>query len=416
MISSSENGRSTRRSGGRATAARQADLRQHNVSLVLREILTAPAPLTRANIAERLQLTRATISDLVDRLVQAGFVEELSPVARPGAGRPGIPLRATSGRALAVGVVIQVDHVVAGLVDLRGEIVEQRTREVDLRGVDPARAVELVDELADPLLAGIGRKQRLLGAGLSVPGLVRRGSGQVRLAPNLGWESVDLLDLLVRQDVRWGDMDCVLGNDADVGAVAESWAAARQRPASVDGPSFVYVAGEVGIGGALVINGRLVSGQHGWSGEIGHICVDPQGPECGCGARGCLEQYAGRDALFRSAGLPATAEEVDLLRAVESGDPTARGAVEAAGRMLGVALANTLNVIDVDRVVVAGFLEAVHPYLRRSVERELFTRVLAARWSPLAVEVGDLGRDSALAGVGRLVLDRVIADPMPWLA
>lgn len=397
-------------------AARQGSLREHNLSLVLRAVLEAPQPVTRAQLASQLGLTRATISGLVDTFIEADFIEELDPVILKGAGRPGVPLTSTTARAVAIGVEMQVDQVTVGVTDIGGRSIARETEFGNYRHSDPREVVEEVHALATPIVESLRSKgTHILGAGFSVPGLTRRGSGEIRFAPNLHWESVDLFQL-VRSQPTWADMMCLLGNDADVSALAESWARARVRGRPTTGQNFIYLAGEVGIGGAMIVQGHLLEGQNGWSGEIGHMCVDPSGPWCSCGARGCLEQYAGRDALFRSAGLEVDADITALVRTLESGDAAARRAVETAGRMLGLALANAINLLDVDRAVLGGFLEQLHPYLRRDIERELFTRVMASRWTPLQVEAGQLGRRASAIGAARLVLDQVIADPISWVS
>ena len=400
---------------GRQRAARQSSLREHNLALVLRAILESPQPTTRAQIAATLGLTRATVSGLVDSLIACRFIEELAPVMVRGAGRPGVPLTATTAQAVAVGVEIQVDQVTVGITDIGGRPIATQTNAGNFRHSNPRDVIDVVHNLAAPIIENIRTKGAdILGAGLSVPGLTRRGSGEVRFAPNLQWDSVDLFQLL-SQHPLWTDLPCWLGNDADVSAAAESWARAKVQGRPTTSQNFIYLAGEVGIGGAMIVGGRLLGGQHGWSGEIGHMCVDPSGPPCSCGARGCLEQFAGRDALFRNAGFTVADEPSALGVALRAGDANVRRVVEDAGRMLGLALANAINLLDVDRIVLGGFLEELHPYLRRDIERELFTRVMASRWNPLVVEAGQLGRRASVIGAARLVLDRVIADPTPWV-
>ncbi|NHN56762.1 ROK family protein [Calidifontibacter sp. DB0510] len=398
------------------TAVRQASLREHNLSLVLRAVLESPQPPTRARISADLGLTRATVSGLVDLLIEAQLIEELAPVVVRGAGRPGVPLTATTARAVAIGVEVQVDQITVGITDIGGRSIVDQTVAGNFRHSDPAAVVEVVHNLATPLLDNVRHKgARLLGAGFSVPGLIRRGSGEVRFAPNLHWDSVDLIRMIADRP-QWNDLHYCLGNDADVSAVAESWARATARGRPTTSESFIYLSGGVGIGGSMIIQGQLLEGQHGWSGEIGHMCVDPAGPPCTCGARGCLEQFAGRDAIFRAAGLDLTDELPALIAALEAGDPAARTAIDNAASTLGIALANAINLLDVDRVVIGGFLEVLHPYLRRGIERELFTRVVASRWSPLLVEAGQLGGRASVTGAARLVIDQVIADPTGWLS
>jgi predicted NBD/HSP70 family sugar kinase len=119
----------------------------------------------------------------------------------------------------------------------------------------------------------------------------------------LGWEDVDVALVLGNAPALQG-VSLEVGNDADLGALGESRTRSRLAGVSRLDQNFLYIAGEVGIGGAVVLGGNLAGGMHGWSGEIGHAVVDPDGPLCNCGARGCLEQFASKDALLRRAGLP----------------------------------------------------------------------------------------------------------------
>ncbi len=136
---------------------------------------------------------------------------------------------------------------------------------------------------------------RMAGSCLAIPGLVDRPAGPVRMAPNLGWRNVDVVGLF-RAHPGTTDVQIRLDNEATLAARAE---ADVLRPAGR--LSFLYLSGEVGIGGALVMDGAVFGGLHGWSGEIGHSVVEPAGRACRCGSIGCLEQYAGKDALMRSA-------------------------------------------------------------------------------------------------------------------
>src|SRR5690606_16022162 len=122
---------------------------------------------------------------------------------------------------------------------------------------------------------------RVAGACLALPGIVDRVSGPLRLAPNLGWADEDLGAL--RTVAPFDEIGVRVANEANLAAVAEIRAQHAARP------SFLYVSGEVGIGGALVDGGVVFKGDHGWSGELGHVTVDPNGPDCTCGSEGCLE-------------------------------------------------------------------------------------------------------------------------------
>ena len=403
------------RVGGAARgAAQQASLREHNLSLVLRAVLEAPAPTTRARIASALGVTRATASDLVDRLIEARLVVELAPELRSGAGRPGMLLAPAARTVVGLGLEVQVDHLAVRATDLTGATVVEARRDGDFRASTPSVVLRQVARLAAPIVDGLAESVTIAGACVSIPALLRHGSGVVQLAPNLGWHDVDVLDLLADHAALQG-IPLILGNDADLSARAEVQTRAAVEHTSRDAQSFLYLAGEVGIGGAIVVAGELARGQHGWSGEIGHAVIERDGPLCGCGAHGCLEQYAGRDVIMRSAGLPLDTPVETLLDAA-SRPGRALQALESAADAIGVAVATTLNLVDVERVVLGGIYARLFEHLREGIGAQVADRVLAARWSPVEIGPALAGPGASLAGAGLRVLDDVVAHPAEWIA
>ena len=182
------------------------------------------------------------------------------------------------------------------------------------------------------------------------------------------------------------------------------------------GESFIYVSGEIGIGAAIIVDGRCFTGLHGWAGEIGHIMVDRGGPDCACGATGCLEMYAGKQALTLGAGLEADASIDALVEACERGDSLARTAVLGAAEALGIALGACINIVDVSSVVLGGIFAPLVPYLSAPLLTELATRVLSSRWvDDLTVRASSGGLYAATTGGGLAVLGQAIADPTSLL-
>ncbi|MDF3150200.1 ROK family protein, partial [Streptomyces sp. T21Q-yed] len=205
--------------------------------------------------------------------------------------------------------------------DLRGEVRSRAVRHGANRGRAPAPVIGELTELLHQVLAEAERAG-LWPAGLAVavPGLVARDARTVVRAPNLDWRDTDLGALLPV------DFPLTVGNEANFGALAELWLG--------DGTArdFLHVSAEIGIGAAVVVDGRLLHGTRGFAGELGHVPVQPDGPECPCGGRGCLEQYAGEEAVLRAAGLESDEDRVGLLagRAAE-GDEDVRRALRDAG-------------------------------------------------------------------------------------
>ncbi len=392
-----------------ASAIRQANLREHNLGLVLRLIIDAPAPVSRADIAAATGLTRATVSSLADQLITGALVAELPPVMSQRAGRPAVPLVPAGGSLAAVGMEINVDYLGVRVVDLSGAVLGQRIESADFRGSDPAVVMARLAELYLDVTGPLGVEIRLAGTCLAIPGLVNRELGPVRLAPNLGWRDVDVVGEFHTHPLT-AQVPMRLDNEATLGARAEADAL---RPMGL--LSFLYLSGEVGIGGALVVDGAVFGGRHGWSGEIGHTVVDPSGPLCRCGATGCLEQYAGKDALMRSAALDLDLPVETLLDAAQSGDAAALASLAAGATALCTALANAVNLIDVENVVLGGIYALLAPLLIPGIEQVLGSRVLSAPWSGLRVCAAEVRDYAAMTGAASAVLADVIDDPSAWL-
>ncbi|WP_324652420.1 ROK family transcriptional regulator [Georgenia sp. H159] len=381
----------------------QASLRDQNLSVVTTLAFAAAEPVSRAAIAAASGLTRSTVSRLVDELLAGGVLRELPPQI-VGRGRPATPLTPARGTLAGLGLEVSPRYLGARLVDLSGAVLAELVVPEHLEGSDPAQVLGRLGHLARDLLdASAGRWSALVGARLAVPGLVDSG-GRVLRAPNLGWREVEPGGYLAL------GAPLVVGNEADLAALAHALEAPG-RPAG--SRTFYYVSADIGIGGSSVVDGVPVCGRHGWAGEIGHTLVDPAGPRCTCGATGCLEQYAGRDALLAAAGLDADSPVRALVDAARAAGP-ARDAVERAGRALGVALANVVNLLDVDDVVLGGQFISLLPLLRHSLEGELHRRVLASPWLDVAIRPG-LAGEPALTGSAYAALGDVVAAPSAWL-
>ncbi|MCW2638790.1 MAG: hypothetical protein JWP76_1096 [Dactylosporangium sp.] len=389
---------------------RQRSLWQHNLALVLGHVGTA-TPTSRAEIAATTGLTRATVSSLVEDLLRADLVAEVEPAPRTGAGRPATGLVLCPNGPTGLGLEINVDYLSAAVVDLTGAVRHHVVHRVDQRDRAPEQVLADVARMAAEAVGGVDLT--VAAARLAVPGLVN-GNGLVRVAPNLGWRDVDVRGPLTAAP-HWPDLPVSVDNEANLGALGELAVA----PAS---PSFLYVSGEVGIGAGVVLDGALFRGAHGWSGEIGHVTVAPDGLVCRCGARGCLEQYAGQEAITRAAGIgrdPALSADVAVATIVElasASDPGVLDALRGAGTALGIAAAGVVNVLDVDTVVLGGTFAALADWLGSHVERELRKRVLTAEWSPIGVRASALGASATVVGAAGSVLRDLRAAPASWVS
>ena len=318
-----ESARSLSPGGPRSSPARQASLRSHNLGVLLTAVVDSEIAPSRADLAQATGLTRATVSALTDQLLAAGLVTVLPTVRAVSAGRPAAPLVPAAGTLAAVGAEINVDYLAVRVVDLTGATLGERIVPGDHRASDPAPVLAALAALCREVMGTAAADLPVAGLCVALPGLVDSGAGRLRIAPNLGWRDVDVVGALSGLLDRPG-LQVVQANEATLAAQAEARALRASGVAS-----FFYVSGEIGIGGALVRDGRIVAGSHGWSGEIGHTLVDPAGPDCGCGAIGCLEQYAGADALLRRC------RAADRPRDRRSRRPRRAGCARCAGRPAG---------------------------------------------------------------------------------
>ncbi|SCG52054.1 ROK family protein [Micromonospora coxensis] len=403
-------------SASTAGAVRQGSLRELNLAVVLGRIAAADRPPSRAAIAADTGLTRATVSAVVDDLIAGRLVVEAAPEPRAGAGRPARGLRLAADGPAGLGLEVNVDYLAACVVDLTGQVRHHEVHRADLRPLSPADALARLVELAGRARATADRHGlTLAGATLAVPGLVD-AHGLVRLAPNLGWREVDVPALLAGHPPLTGTVAgpaLTVDNEANLAALGELHA----TPGTA---SFLHVSGEIGIGAGIVLDGALFRGVRGWSGELGHVPVDPTGPRCRCGARGCLETYAGQEAVLAAAGLsgadlPADTAARRLADLAGAGDPATLDALRAAGTALGVAVSGVVNLLDLDTVVLGGGYATLAPWLRPPVAAELADRVLTAAWSPVTVRAAALGPESAVVGGAGAVLRRIITRPSDWL-
>ncbi|WP_251092379.1 ROK family transcriptional regulator [Streptomyces sp. Caat 7-52] len=382
---------------GRPLPDTQQGMRRRNLARVMHAV-SAEGSLSRAAVASRIGLTRAAVSTLVDELIRWGLLEELGP-ERPGrVGRPGSAL-AVSGRGPAgIGAEIGVDHLAVCAVDLRGEVRARAVRRGAHRGRAPGPVIEALTALVREVVAEAERAE-LWPAGLAVavPGLVARDGRTVVRAPNLEWHDTDLGSLLP------GEWPLTVDNEANFGALAELWLGAGTPG------DFLHVSAEIGIGAAVVVDGRLLRGTRGFAGELGHVPVRPDGPPCPCGGRGCLEQYAGEEAVLRAAGLEPREDLVGLLaERAEAGDAGVRAALRDAGTALGIALTGAVNLLDPETVVLGGALAGLSPWLLPALEHELTGRTAGPA---CPVTVSRLGPQGPLLGAAHSVVRAVLDDP-----
>ena len=393
-------------------AANQGAVRLNNLAVVLHQLSTQPLQ-SRASIAATTGLNKATVSSLVTELMASRLVREVG-ISAGGVGRPSRTLELDGSGLAAIALEIDVEFVAGLARDLAGRDIHTVTKVFDVAGHSPDETIgalaSIVEELQRPIEAG---GAEVAGIMIAVPGLVDMGHGIVMRAPNLnaGWRELPLAARL-RAALGEPDFSVQIENDSNLSALAE-YREGRDAHAS----EMVYVTGQFGVGGAVVIDGQLQRGALGFSGEVGHMVLDESGPACGCGRNGCWEAYVGLGGLLRRVDPswdltvdPAEAVE-EIVRRAQAGDEQTLCALQEVAKWLGVGASILANIFNPEVLVLGGYFARVGPWIYDIAMSELRDHVLAPDLGGCRVTFSVLGFSAPLRGGTGHVTDRILSDP-----
>jgi glucokinase len=317
-------------------------------------------------------------------------------------------------KGLIVGVDLGATTVKAGLVDEAGNIKANETVDT-LANQGPSTVIRQIVFVVRTLMRRI-EGEAIVGIGIGAPGVVADGGGVVKYPPNFSdWDEVDLGAFLEKEF----HLPVKVENDANVAALAEArFGAGREHR------DFLFVIWGTGVGGGIIIDGKIFRGPHGGAGEIGHVTIDYNGPQCGCGNRGCVEAYVGqrylsqrtRDRLnkLKNAGQQSKILELAhgnfdaiepyiISMAAKQGDQLAYDILVEAGTTLGIGLASVLNVLDLRFVIIGGGISAADPFVFEAVERSVKSRVLKGSRNAIRVVPAQLGNTAGILGAASLI-------------
>ena len=400
-----------------------AAMRDMNLVLIL-NTLRAESPLSRAALANITGLNKATVSSMVKELIQNNLVREIgADISSSDIGRPAINLEPEPEAGYIIGLEIGVDFISIITVNFAIEVVARRF-ESTARYFNQEAILNRVLFLLQESCEQVQKRQRpLFGIGVGVPGLVDVASGTLLFAPNLNGSALPLRDM-IRAKI---DVPVFIANEANLAALGESYFGAGQAC-----DSLLYVSSGVGLGGGIVLNGRLIEGASGFAGEVGHMTVEKDGLECNCGNKGCWETLASQRALFRRVseaiqqGQPSWMAQMIqddpsrmsiplITEAARQKDPVALKALAETGEWLGVGIASLMNVINPQRVIFGGPLWAVHEYLLPSIRETVAQR--AWHWVQEGIQIipAANGEDAAVMGAVAIVYSDVLNKPRRWL-
>ena len=409
-----ERRRFDRSAGHRYTPADQATVRRSNLGLVLRHLRDSGSR-SRARIAQDTGLNKATVSSLVAELTDRGLVSA-GDVDRAGSvGRPGLIVHLDGSTVCGIGVELNVDYAATLVLDLRGEVLFEHLIALDVPAIGPDRTLDAVAGLVkEALAAAAACGATPVGVTVAVPGLVRSVDGVATYAPNIGWHDVPVLEGL-RSRIR---LDCPVSveNDANLSAIAEWAMGSEARTADM-----VYLTGEVGVGGGVIVADRLLRGAGGLSGEVGHAALGDPDMVCGCGRRGCWETVVGLTALLREAADPddpvhdpardLETRLAEIARRAEAGDERTLAALAKVGTALGNGAAVLINLFNPQVVILGGYFAVLGRFLTEPMTAELWARVFGPDLAGARIVLSTLGFTAAVRGGAHVALESVFDDP-----
>jgi predicted NBD/HSP70 family sugar kinase len=348
-------------------------------------------PISRADLARVSGLQRSTVSLIVEQLIEEQWVVE-GPTGRLPRGRRPTFLRLNDERVI-IGVDLRPTRITVAVSDANGKF---SARETMVTPADPGAAMaELIERIQRVVKSCRGRK--IEGIGISVPGRIDERTNCLVFSPNLKWAGLDMRTPIANAT----GLTVELENAANACVLAAVWFD------HVECRNLVVITVSEGIGAGLFLNGQLVRGQHGLAGEFGHVSLDPEGPLCNCGLRGCWEMFASNRAAlryyFESAAKTGDLSFADLLRRADRGDSRARTAVNRMAHYLGRGLRTIVAGLAPERIIVIGDLTQSWEHFGPVIESEMQTSTLPGRCAPRVIPSRNDGMDR-LRGTVALVL------------
>lgn len=380
-------------------------LKSLNRSLILNAIKRF-GPISRADVARLLGLSPATLTSMTARMLAEGLIYEKMAGLSSG-GRPPVLLALNPQGGFAVGVKLTESTVIAALTDLEANT--QAKASLPWDGKTPQSACQNIRQVIAKLIkiADINRAQ-VIGLGIGLAGVVDATTGIILESPFLPWKNLDLrreLESRLRIPV-------FVDNDVNTLTLAEKWFGA-----GVGIKDFLVVTIGRGVGMGIVVNGQLYQGKHGGAGELGHVLVDENGPLCACGKKGCLEAFISDSALLQEAARQYTTEIApttieNLVRLAEMGDEPAKQIFAIAGKVLGKALAQLINIFDPELIILGGEGLRAGEIMLAPMREVVESQVLKAFVGGYRISEEAWGDDAWARGAASLVLRELFESPV----
>jgi predicted NBD/HSP70 family sugar kinase len=404
-----------RRTGG------SADLRQGNLTQILRYVRDHGSS-SRHDIAHGCGLGISTMTDLIGELRLRRLVKELDPIRRPGAGRPTRPIALDGEPWCVFGSHVDFDRISFSAATVGGRELWSDSVPIDLKAAGTEASQATIDELLRTQVARIPTDKKLVAVEVGVPGYVASDRGTVSWSAALDWPDLPLGDLIAKTLAELG-IDGVhvgISNDCHLAALHATRVELDLLPDAIA----TYLGGSRRVGSAVIIDGEIFRGANGGAGDFGHHNIEPEGPQCWCGRRGCLHSLVGPARLLTGGGLmsPTEAERlVDdhpdkavqmLVDAADAGDAAVLAAMAAAGEVLGGAIDDIIGLINPDAVILGGYLGVIGNHLLPTIEERLAVRRSITTFAVTTVLALQQMLPRVAAGAMLAARDAVLYDPL----
>lgn len=385
-------------------------LKAYNETGILDLIRTKQA-VSRAELSKETGLSPTAIGVIVSSLMEKEYIHEIGTGESSG-GRKPVLLELKPGSWYSVGLDIEVDIVQYVLMDITGRVLHEGS--VPLRVNTPEMTVMASAACVRNIMQKFSiRKERMLGVGISVPGIVDSKSRRVVLAPNIGWEDADPAEML---KAKLG-LPVYIENEAMASAICENWIGSCQTAGN-----FVCLNIKSGIGAGIFTGGRPYRGTNGSAGEVGHIVVDENGPRCGCGNYGCLETLASTSSIIEKArrivrqGVVSSLNEIenideitleDIAKAARAGDAAAMNVLEEATRYIGIALSNLINTLNPSMIVLGKDFTVYGDLVLGTLRSIIDAKALRRPASNVEIVISKLGERASTLGAAIIPLKKL---------
>ncbi|MEB6096376.1 ROK family protein [Mammaliicoccus sciuri] len=393
-------------------------MKDYNKQLVLRTIQKY-GPISRVEIANRIDLSRPSVSEIVSILIDEQWIEEKA-MERKVRGRQPIPLDINKEKKVMIGLEIGAYRTSIIVSNLRAEILFEKQIEMDLQKGPNDMIVYLGQEIRLIAEEYSAQQIEVLGIGVGMHGLVDTQNGTNIFAPNLGWRNIEIKSILESE----ADLMVVIDNDCNSAALAEMWFGLGKEETN-----FISVIVDYGVGASIINNGSILKGNHYITGQIGHVTIDPDGPLCSCGNYGCLETLTSEIAILKMIkrqlkigrksqilNMQSEIDElsiVDFYEAVNQGDELCVQIAKEVGRNLGLGFAILINLFGPKFIVLGGSLTKISHVLLPEIKAIIRLKVMGEDAKETPIVTSALGDDLYTIGAASLIVEEIFSLPKP---